>query len=68
MGKGNIYNDIHKGLYGLAIVELENIKKKEPHLINECDSLIDILKLSNINGKKPSKKDIDTYLNIIIKF
>jgi hypothetical protein len=56
MGKGNIYNDIQKGLYDLAISELNDIKKKEPHLSNVCDSLIDILEASKKSGKNLEKK------------
>jgi len=56
MGKGNIYNDIQKGLYGLAIIEVESIKNQTPPLEEQCNSLIELLEKYK-NGIKPKKKD-----------
>ena len=63
MGKGNIYNDIQKGLYGLAIIEVESIKKQKPSLEEECNLLIELL---NKNGVRPKKKDYMPLLEKII--
>ena len=42
MGKVNIYNDIYKKNYGLAISEINEIRLKtsDINLINYCDELI----------------------------
>jgi hypothetical protein len=65
MGKGNIYNDIQKGLYELAILEVESIKKQNIFLKYQCDSLIQLLE-SYKNGIKPKKKDYMPLLEKII--
>ena len=65
MGKGNIYNDIQKGLYELAIVEVKSIKEQSPFLSNQCDSLIELLERYK-NGIKPKKKDYMPLLEKII--
>lgn len=66
MGKGNIYNDIEKRLYGLAIIEVKSIKEQSPFLSNQCDSLIELLEGYNI-GIKPKKKDYMPLLEKIIR-
>ena len=65
MGKGNIYNDIQKGLYDLAILEIKSIKKQTPFLEEQCYSLIELLETYK-NGIKPKKKDYIPLLEKII--
>ncbi len=65
MGKGNIYNDIQKGLYDLAINEINEIKKQSPFLVNSCDQLIELIG-SYKNGSKKYKKDWQPILEKII--
>lgn len=66
MGKGNIYNDIQKGLYDLAILEIGLIKKQTTGLDDKCDQLILFLESYN-NGIKPKKKDYKPLLENILK-
>lgn len=65
MGKGNIYNDIKKGLYGLAIIEVESIKNEKPFLEEQCNSLIELLEKYK-NGIKPKKEDYMLLLEKIL--
>ena len=65
MGVNNIYNDIIKGNYELAICELRIAKKEKSYLTPHCDLLISILENSKESGTKPKKKDIYTHLDII---
>jgi hypothetical protein len=65
MGKGNIYNDVEKGLYDLAISEVKEIKEQNPHLGNYCDDFIDLMN-SYKSGLKKYKKDWQPLLEKII--
>ncbi len=65
MGKGNIYNDVEKGLYDLAIFEVTEIKKSNSNLSNYCDQFIDLM-ISYKMGSKKYKKDWQPLLDKII--
>ena len=66
MGKGNLYNDIHKGLYTSAIFEINEIKSKSPHLGKYCDLLIEILNQSIISKNRPLKRVINPLIDKIL--
>lgn len=66
MGVSNIYNDIDKGLYDLAINELQKIKKQNKYLQNDCDRLIDLITSYKIGHKKKYKKDWEPLIEKII--
>jgi len=57
MGKGNIINDIEKGLYPLVIAEIIEIKKNNHYLSKSCDQLISLIEEGNKEGKKILKKE-----------
>lgn len=61
MGIGNICNDINKGLFDIAIIEINNIKLKQSYsvYINACDELI---KLCNKNGDTVIREILIDYI------
>ena len=67
MGRGNIYNDVEKGLYDLVILEITEIKKQNPHLENYCDGFIDLINSYKTGSKKKYKKDWRALLDQITK-
>lgn len=66
MSIGNIYNDIDKGLYDLAICEIKQIKSERSHLAEICDKLICLVE-SYKNGVNKYKKDYGALIDLIIK-